>query len=115
MKKKGFTLVEILIVVLIVALLATIVIPILRMPVTRVCIEQTNGKKALVYSVFDRYGYEKLHFRDVGFDGILDSVEDSNGLILDPNTIIPRSGLSVSWSTWVDRFEQEIRPEAVEN
>lgn len=115
MEKKGFTFLEIMVVLAILGILATIVVPTFRRPDIMVYIEETNGKKALVYSVFDRYDYERLYFRDVGFDGILNSVEDYDGLISNPNTVTVRSELPVSWSTWVDRFEQEIRPEVVGN
>ncbi len=118
MEKKGFTLVEILIVVVIVGILAAIVVPLFMRPDIMVYIDEINGKKELVYSVFDRYGYKRLRFRDVGLNGTLDSVEDYNGLISEPGMVAVRSAPAarvVSWNTWVDRFEQEIRPEAVGN
>lgn len=118
MEKKGFTLVEMMIVIIILGLLAAITIPTFRASDIVVYIDKTNGKKTLVYQVDDRYNYKKLYFRDVGLDGILDSVEDSHGLISEPNIITARSApsaRSVSWSIWVDRFKQEIRPEAAGN
>ena len=118
MRKKGLTLVEILMGVMILGVLAAIVLPIFMRPDITVHIYEVNGKKELVYQVDDRYDYKELYFQDVGFDGNLNSVKDSDGVISDPNTITIKSAPSertVSWKTWVDRFEQEIRPEAVGN
>jgi len=121
MRKNGFTLMEMIIVIEIVVILVALAIPvIMRSDISdiTVYISETNGKKTLVYLVVDRYDYKTLYFRDVGLDGTLDSVEDSHGLISTPNIIAVRSTPAarvVSWNTWMDRFEQEVRPRAVEN
>lgn len=113
-RKKGFTLVEILMVVVVLAILAAIIIPQFITPGVVVSIQNIEGKKGLLYHVQDRYGCKRILFRDIGLDGTLDNIE-SDGLILDPNTVRPRSGLSIGWNTWVERFEKEVRPEAVGN
>jgi len=118
MKKKGFTSAEILLAIIILAILIAIAIHVFIKPEIQVYFGETNGKKTLVYVAIDQYGYKRLYFRDVGLDGTLDMVEDSDsGLISDSNTII-RSAPSdrvVSWSVWLTRFEQEIRPKVVGN
>jgi len=118
MKKKGFTLIEALAMIFIVGILAAIVVPVFIKPKIVVYINERSEKKTLVYQVPGRYDYKKLYFRDVGLDGTLDSVEDSHGLISEPNTLTTKSAPAtkvVSWNTWIERFEQEIRPEAVGN
>ena len=118
MEKKGYTLVEALIVIAIVGILLAIVAPQLIKPKIVVYIDYKSEKKALVYQVPNRYDCKRLYFRDVGFDGTLNSVKHLNGLISEPNTLTIKSASSdkpVSWDTWVNRFEQEIRPEAVIN
>ena len=120
MKKKGFTLIEAVVVIWVVAILVAIAMPTFTEPKIVVYINQKSEEKTLVYKVPNRYDYKKLYFQDVGFDGNLNSVEDSDGVISDPNTITVRSRSApaarvVSWKIWVDRFEQKIRPEAVRN
>lgn len=105
-RRRGFTAVEVLIVVVVLGIIAAIIIPQLITPGVVVSICNIEGKKGLLYHVRDRYGCKRILFRDIGLDGTLDNIE-SDGLILDPNT--------VGWNTWVERFEKEVRPEAVGN
>ncbi|KPJ54846.1 hypothetical protein AMJ47_03305 [Parcubacteria bacterium DG_72] len=116
MKKNGFDLVEILIVVIILGILATIVIPqfVKTLPPAegplgiRVTASPGNSTWNQPGGVFFkiRYGYgrkEDIDFRDYGFDGTLDYVsyydqEDKKKHEVDPN--MPE------WNLWVEHYLQ---------
>ena len=133
-EKKGFTLVEILIVVMILAMLAAIVIP----QFTRIREEalgnwreippglktdvwvmlvnanaELEKEAKLLYEIENRWTYSFVQFKDIGLNGNLDQVyckkADGVELRFDPNSEYPEGK---SWDDWLERFSK-IRKEAV--